>query len=269
MAKVSIITATRNRPDLLRRCIRAIQHQDWDDYEHIIVGDHCPYAERVWEDFKDDKHLIYTTTPSPHVENHGATGKNKGIEIATGKYIAYCDDDNILLPNHSRLVWETLEEGYDLVFSKFYSLDIEEGNNRTKTILNYDLKKLLTDVDYVYAYSKENRYEEDSKKLFDIDMLVCGHRTDLYPNKLKWPTVEQVGPNEDGSLMWYLDHRLKQGVFPPFGGESLGLDPDYKHKTKYIDTPTAIYSSGGGHHDNDEEYNKKRNNLGKELYVYE
>ena len=47
--KVSIITSTHYRPDLLRVCIQATQMQDWDDYEHIIVADHCPYAKKVVE----------------------------------------------------------------------------------------------------------------------------------------------------------------------------------------------------------------------------
>ena len=43
--KISVITATHKRPDFLRRCIMSVQAQTFRDYEHIIVADHCPYAD--------------------------------------------------------------------------------------------------------------------------------------------------------------------------------------------------------------------------------
>ena len=265
--KVSIITATRNRPDLLKRCIVAIQQQDWDDYEHIIVGDHCKYAKKVFDEFKSDPHLRYGKTEGPHVENHGSVGKNKGIEMARGKYIGYCDDDNILFPNHTRTLYELLEEGHsDIVFTAFYYIDIPEGDNRSYNILKLDIDQSI--------HNTEEYFKNQLHGPVNYDMLVCGHKKDLYPTRLKWPTVEQVGPNEDGSLMSYLgvpNSILPGGYFPPMHDHvisALGLDPDPKiNNIHIVPTPTALYVPAG-HYNNDRIYTEKLRKLKDGLYVY-
>ena len=70
--KISIITATHYRPDLLARCIKSVQSQTMTDYEHIIFSDHCPKAAQVYEYFKDDKRIRFFENPKEHVPNHGA-----------------------------------------------------------------------------------------------------------------------------------------------------------------------------------------------------
>ena len=45
--KITLITCTYYRPDLLRRTIQSVQQQTLQDYEHIIVADHCPFAQHV------------------------------------------------------------------------------------------------------------------------------------------------------------------------------------------------------------------------------
>ena len=265
--KISIITATRNRPDLLKRCIMAIQQQDWDDYEHIIVADHCKYAKAVFNEFKEDKHLRYGETGGEHVENHGAIGKNKGIEMARGEYITYCDDDNVLLPKHSRKLYELLEQGHNVVMTGFYQMTIPPGDLRTFNIMNTNLSETLFNTQSYLA-------DKSGLDIISYDMLCCGHRKNLYPKRLKWPTAAEVGPNEDGRLMAYLgvpNSILPGGCFPPMPNDTiknLGLDPDPKIGPVIIDASEAcaVYVSAG-HLDNDEVYKEKLKKL-KGTYVY-
>ena len=56
--KISLITCSYFRPDLLRRTIQSVQKQQFEDYEHIIVSDHCPFTEHVYNDFKEDSAII-------------------------------------------------------------------------------------------------------------------------------------------------------------------------------------------------------------------
>ena len=37
MPKVSIVTISYNQKEFLSRCIRSVEGQDFDDYEHIVV----------------------------------------------------------------------------------------------------------------------------------------------------------------------------------------------------------------------------------------
>ena len=57
--KISIITATHRRPDLLYKCIKSVQTSTLQEYEHIIVGDHCDWAERVCDSFPFDDRIKY------------------------------------------------------------------------------------------------------------------------------------------------------------------------------------------------------------------
>jgi GT2 family glycosyltransferase len=80
MPKISLITCTYWRPDLLRRAIQSVQKQPFEDYEHIIISDHCPFAKHVYNDFKDDKRIKFYEVEAPYIYNLGAISFNLGIE---------------------------------------------------------------------------------------------------------------------------------------------------------------------------------------------
>ena len=122
--KISIITATRRRPDLLYTCIKAIQKSTFKEYEHLIIGDHCKWAKKVVNMFSEDKRIKYFETPSPHVWNAGASGKNIGITNATTNYIVYCDDDNIMLPNHLEVMYNELSKGTPICRTNLYEISL-------------------------------------------------------------------------------------------------------------------------------------------------
>lgn len=240
--KVSIITATHKRPDFLRRCILAIQQQTFLEYEHIVVADHCPSAHKVYEQFKDDPRLVFSTTDGPHVYNRGGMSKNKGIEIAKGDYICYCDDDNILLPEHVELLYKKicLEEA-DVCYSKIYSILHITNTERSRGIKNY--KRIL------------------ARPIFDttgavlkgpVDMLACIHKKDL---GIVWPLRRDIGVRaEDEIYMNNIEYlaNLK------------------KIKLVYLDEYTCIYNAHKGMSTKDKEWDTRYNNLPEgQIYVYE
>ncbi len=142
--KVSIITATHYRPDLLARCIKSVQNSTLQEYEHIIVSDHCPKAHQVYQLFKDDKRIKFFETEDPHMPNHGARAQNLGIQKSQSDVICYCNDDNIVLSNHLQIMHESLSSGeYDLVYSKTHEVRIGRGNNMIKRIVERDFSKDL------------------------------------------------------------------------------------------------------------------------------
>jgi glycosyltransferase involved in cell wall biosynthesis len=104
--KVSVITSTYYRPDLLRRCIKSVQRNIFTDYEHIIVSDHCPYAEKVYNEFKEDTRIRFVKVQTEHEPSDGAISKNLGIK--TPKLIIYVIVMMItyLLPNHLHVLYQ-------------------------------------------------------------------------------------------------------------------------------------------------------------------
>jgi len=97
--KITLITCTYYRPDLLRRAILSVQNQTFEDYEHIIVSDSEPFGEHVYEEFKEDKRIKFFKTKD-HVYNLGSLSFNLGMEMASSDYICYLLDDDVLYENH-------------------------------------------------------------------------------------------------------------------------------------------------------------------------
>ena len=87
MAEVSIIIPTKNRQDLLNLSIKSVINQSYKDWELFIVND------------STEEILLNQSDPRIHlVENQllpGANGaRNTGINLSSGNYIAFLDDDD-------------------------------------------------------------------------------------------------------------------------------------------------------------------------------
>lgn len=98
---VSVIIATRGRPDLLRSAVRSILGQDYPGEITLTV---------VFDQTEVDP-LHDITVPAvrrrlrtvPNTRTPGLAGaRNTGIQAATGELIAFCDDDDEWLPGKLR-----------------------------------------------------------------------------------------------------------------------------------------------------------------------
>tara|TARA_R100000008_G_scaffold40649_1_gene23324 strand:+ start:4128 stop:4916 length:789 start_codon:yes stop_codon:yes gene_type:complete len=196
--KISIITATYHRPDLLARCIKAVQQSTFKEYEHIIVSDHCPKARQVYELFSDDKRIVFLENPPPHIHNQGARGQNFGIMHARSKYICYCNDDNIIMPNHLELLHDNLSTGEcDVVYLKTHEIRIGQGNNMIQKIIARDFFQDLEPEKYV----KDDLMYSDPR-----DMSNLGHTADIVKISGMWKLAHECKDNiEDTDFLDRLD----------------------------------------------------------------
>lgn len=97
--KVSVIIPTYNRFKYLLNTIESVKNQTYKNLEIIIVNDAS--SEKSYYDYDWKDIIIIHANPSSREKfNRPAPGyiRNIGIEKATGKYIAFCDDDDIWLP---------------------------------------------------------------------------------------------------------------------------------------------------------------------------
>jgi glycosyltransferase involved in cell wall biosynthesis len=93
MPKVSVITPTYNRADMLGQAVQSVLDQDFTDWELIIVDDGSRDNTReVVAGFADPRiRYIYQ-------ENKGLpAARNTGIRNAQGQYIAFLDSDDLFL----------------------------------------------------------------------------------------------------------------------------------------------------------------------------
>lgn len=114
---VSIITITRNRAQLIGRCIESLQKQTYTNYEHIIVdGASEDNTKEVVKSYFNDERVVYI-----QLEENLSIPKTiwTGFEQSRGRYIAFLDDDDEYLPTKIEKqlsLMRSLSDGYGMVY---------------------------------------------------------------------------------------------------------------------------------------------------------
>jgi len=90
--RISVVIPTHNRKALLHRCLTAVTHQDYPDYEVIVVDDGSTDGTEamVRREFPQVRYIRQKPSRGP------AAARNRGIEAATGEVVAFTDDDCIV-----------------------------------------------------------------------------------------------------------------------------------------------------------------------------
>lgn len=138
---VSVITITRNRGNLIGRCIKSVLGQTYTNIEYIIVdGASEDNTDEVIASFKDDRlHYVKLDTNWPIKET-----LDHGISLCKGKYITFLDSDDEYLPEkiekQVRKI-ESLHEEYGLVYCWMTFYD-----NQSKKVLKIQKPELRGDV---------------------------------------------------------------------------------------------------------------------------
>ena len=92
---VSVVVPTKRRADLLAKCVSSILAQTTSDIEVIVVVDGPDPATIDFLSKLDDDRLSYII----HPESRGVSNaRNTGIGVATGQWLAFCDDDDLWAP---------------------------------------------------------------------------------------------------------------------------------------------------------------------------
>ena len=142
-SKISVIIPTYNREKLIERSIKSVLNQTYKNIEVIVVDDcSTDNTESIVNSIKDDR-LIYIRLS----ENKGACyARNKGIEVSSGKYVAFNDSDDVFYKNKlEKQLKNLLNNNSDLDFCKmkvfhninyqFPSID-QEKNIKKHGIIN-------------------------------------------------------------------------------------------------------------------------------------
>ncbi|WP_161990609.1 glycosyltransferase [Candidatus Methylobacter oryzae] len=104
---VSLIVRTKNRPALLTEALQSITGQTYLNIEIIVVNDGGDDIDEIIGLFKDD---AITIIPLQFATGIGRSkAANAGLDKASGKYIAFLDDDDWLEPEHVQQLLELLE----------------------------------------------------------------------------------------------------------------------------------------------------------------
>jgi glycosyltransferase involved in cell wall biosynthesis len=108
---VSIIIPTFNQAIFLEECLLSVFAQTFQNFEVVIIDNYS----------FDDTHLILKKYRSSNVKvlkfrNNGviAVSRNKGVEIASGEFVAFLDSDDVWHPKKLEYCMEELRAGSDI-----------------------------------------------------------------------------------------------------------------------------------------------------------
>jgi glycosyltransferase involved in cell wall biosynthesis len=132
--KISIITVTRNRASFIPKAISSAQNQSFYDWELLILDDDSNDAtEAIIGTLmtNDSRIKYYKNSPALGISGN----RNKGLSLATGKYLAVLDSDDFWIDDHKlKKQCDFLENNpdYVLIGSNIEIID-EKGNSVNST----------------------------------------------------------------------------------------------------------------------------------------
>jgi glycosyltransferase involved in cell wall biosynthesis len=105
----SVVIPTYNRKPILEKCLKALENQQYSDYEIVVVDDGSTDGTVDW--------LKTNATQFPHVrlfcQDHlgAAAARNFGVEQALGDTIVFIDSDLVVTPVFLKAHAESLIQG--------------------------------------------------------------------------------------------------------------------------------------------------------------
>lgn len=127
MALVTIITPSYNSSIFILKTLKSVTSQSFDNWEMIIVDDcSSDNSVEVIQSFADQEPRIKLIQLE---KNSGAAvARNKAIEAASGRFIAFLDSDDLWLPDKlEKQVQFMLDQDIAFSFSAYEKID-ETGN---------------------------------------------------------------------------------------------------------------------------------------------
>lgn len=144
---VSVITPTYNCGRFIAQTIETIQAQTYENWEMIIVDDCSTDDTKAVVDgyMEKDSRIKYHCL---EVNSGAAVARTKAMELAQGEYMAFCDSDDLWMPDKlERQLAFMQEKGYAFTCTAYEQID-EEGNSLErviKTVDKTDYNRLLLD----------------------------------------------------------------------------------------------------------------------------
>lgn len=183
--KYSVVIASYNGSVTIAESIRSALGQTYQPYEVIVVDDHSTdNTKDIIRSFGDQVKLIEL------IQNNGpSVARNKGMDAATGDYIAFLDHDDIWHKDKLALINSILEmqPQIDLIYHPFTLEDIDTIKlPESGTVYRMPFMKLLSrnvigTPCVVMKRSLPQRFEPTMRYMEDYDLwLRIGYKHKLH-----------------------------------------------------------------------------------------
>ena len=173
MDKVSVVIPTFNRFKYLLNTIKSIQNQTYKNLEIIVVNDKSTQKEYYDYDWKANNIIIIHLEQNTKQKfGYACAGyvRNRGIAVSLGKFIAFCDDDDIWFPNKIELQLKAMKN----LGCKMSSTDGLIGNgvyDINKKYKKYNDEHYYEVLQNIYKSHNSNLLDNGFPKIWTLDFL--------------------------------------------------------------------------------------------------
>lgn len=169
MFKVSVIIPTFNRAEMVCRCVQSIFDTEFPNLEVIVVDDCSPddTGERIKEQFSGRVKYFRNEKNS-----FQAVSRNNGAKIATGDYLFFLDDDNIVDKNIFTEIASAFEENPKLGLVAPMAIHMRPGKNNVIWSLGSDFNR----------WTSQPKDNKPNLPIEDLPREIKSYSTTYYPN---------------------------------------------------------------------------------------
>ncbi|HZQ62598.1 MAG TPA: glycosyltransferase family 2 protein [Casimicrobiaceae bacterium] len=104
---VSILIRTVGRTSWLRQALQSVANQTWPAIETVVVEDGPPQSQAVIDEFRERLAIVYKATG--HRVGRARAG-NLALAAATGEWLNFLDDDDVLFADHVEVLLDAVRE---------------------------------------------------------------------------------------------------------------------------------------------------------------
>lgn len=170
-AKVSIVVPVYNCEKYINRCVSSLVNQTWSNIEIILIDDGSnDNSGKICDELKSHDNRIIVI----HKENEGlGKTRNKGMQIATGKYIVFVDaDDYVDISGIEKMVNIAEEYQVEIVTSEFiYNGKPEKLTIKSGLYQGTEISSLVAYMLGIIADDKKNLNVSSCTKLYLLSFL--------------------------------------------------------------------------------------------------
>lgn len=180
--KFSIIIPTYNRADMVCRCVRSVLDVEWPDVEVIVVEDCSPddTCRRIKDEFGERVRYIRNGKNS-----FQAVSRNNGAKIATGDYLFFLDDDNVVDRKILREITKAFDDNPKLGLVAPMAIHMRPGKNNVIWSLGSDFNR----------WTSQPRDNSPNLPIAELPETPKAYPTSYYPNGFVVPrkVFDEVG----------------------------------------------------------------------------
>lgn len=131
MSEISVVMPVYNTEKYVSEAIESVLQQSWSDFEFIIIDDGSTDSTlSIIKTFQDERIKLYKHT-------HDYIGSlNKGLSLATGKYIARMDADDIMNVDRLKIQYTIMEEAPEITVCGSWMLPIIEDRVQSELLMS-------------------------------------------------------------------------------------------------------------------------------------